>query len=218
MHNTMRKIGIIGSGVVAKALAKGFLSCGDTVMMGSRDPKKLDAWLKENPERAKTGTFDEAARFGDILVLAVSGKVVLNALSLVEEKAIENKTIIDATNPISGDPPEDGVLRFFTGPNESLLERIQEKYPRGNFVKAFNSVGNAFMVNPPFKPQATMFICGNNEGAKKEVTKICIDFGWELMDMGTAKSARAIEPLCMLWCIPGIREGKWNHAFKFLKM
>ena len=98
------------------------------------------------------------------------------------------------------------------------MEELQALVPKANFVKAFNSVGNNFMVNPDFNGQTpTMFICGNNENAKNEVVKILEQFGWETEDMGMAESARAIEPLCMLWCIPGMRENRWNHAFKLLR-
>ena len=126
--------------------------------------------------------------------------------------------MIDVTNPIAPAPPEDGVIRFFTGPNESLMERLQASFPDARFVKAFNIVGNALMVNPklPGGPP-TMFYCGNDPAAKAVVARVLDQFGWEAADMGTAKAARAIEPLCQLWCIPGIRDGKWMHAFKLLR-
>jgi len=110
------------------------------------------------------------------------------------------------------------VLRVFTGPNESLMERLQAAFPAIHFVKAFNSVGNALMVNPQLpggKP--TMFYCGNDAGAKKIVARIIDQFGYEGEDLGTAKAARVIEPLCQLWCIPGFRTGKWQHALKLLR-
>ena len=98
------------------------------------------------------------------------------------------------------------------------MERLQNLIPDANFVKVFNSVGAPFMVNPPFHPMPTMFICGNNESAKLEAVKILEKFGWEVEDMGKAEAARAIEPLCILWCIPGLRENRWTHAFKLLKI
>jgi hypothetical protein len=110
------------------------------------------------------------------------------------------------------------VIPFFTGPNDSLLERIQAKVPAARLVKAFSCVGNPLMVNPdlPGGPP-TMFICGNDEGAKRQVAALLEQLGWELADMGAAEAARAIEPLCMLWCIPGLRENRWRHAFKLLR-
>jgi predicted dinucleotide-binding enzyme len=131
---------------------------------------------------------------------------------------LAGKTVIDATNPIAAAPPVDGVLQYFTGPNESLMERLQAIAPDARFVKSFCSVGNAFMVNPSFaEGRPTMFICGNNDAAKSEVTDILTAFGWDTADMGSAVGARAIEPLAMLWCIPGLRSNQWSHAFKLLK-
>jgi predicted dinucleotide-binding enzyme len=126
--------------------------------------------------------------------------------------------VIDATNPIADAAPENGVLKFFTDLSSSLMEELQKKFSQANFVKAFSCVGNALMVNPDFggtKP--TMFIAGNNDDSKKAVKQILDSFGWEIEDMGKVEAARAIEPLCILWCIPGFLENKWMHAFKLLK-
>ena len=98
------------------------------------------------------------------------------------------------------------------------MERLQTQFPEIHFVKAFNSVGSAFMVDPKFSEKPTMFICGNNDAAKNEVNGILEDFGWEVSDMGKATAARAIEPLCQLWCIPGMLRGEWTHAFKLMKI
>lgn len=211
-----KKIGIIGSGIVGKTLATGFLKHGHEVMIGSRDVSKLNDWKNEN-NSGQTGSFHEAAVFGETIVLAVRGSVALEALKMIGENHINNKTIIDATNPISEDPAENGVLKFFTNLDESLMEQLQSAFPSAHFVKAFNSVGSAFMVDPQFEVQPTMFICGNNDDARNEVNDILVDFGWEVEDMGMAEAARSIEPLCMLWCIPGFRENRWSHAFKLLK-
>jgi len=214
----MNKIGILGSGVVAQDLAKGFLKHGHEVTIGTRDQSKLEEWKNKEAAGAKLGSFSETAAFGKIVVLAVKGTAAKSALELAGAENLKGKIIIDAANPIADAQPENGVLKFFTNMNESLMEQLQNIYPEAYFVKAFNSVGNALMVNPPFKSKPTMFICGNNEGAKKEVTQIIEQFGWETADMGGAEAARAIEPLCMLWCIPGFRENSWAHAFKLLKL
>jgi predicted dinucleotide-binding enzyme len=127
------------------------------------------------------------------------------------------QTVIDATNPIADEPPQNGVLRFFTSLNDSLMERLQRAAPDAHFVKAFSCIGNAYMVNPDFHGQKpTMFICGNDPAAKAEVTEILIKFRHEVADMGGVEGARAIEPLCILWCIPGFLRGQWSHAFKVL--
>jgi predicted dinucleotide-binding enzyme len=211
------KIGIIGSGDVAQALGAGFLKHGHEVAMGTRDPGKLAAWAKENP-KARVGGFAEAAKFAELAVLAVKGTAVTEAIRAAGAENLAGKTVIDATNPIADAPPENGVLKFATDLNDSMMERLQREFSAVHFVKAFNSVGSSRMVNPQFaggKP--TMFICGNDETAKKTVTTILDQFGWETADMGKATAARAIEPLCMLWCIPGFLRNEWVHAFKLLK-
>ncbi|HTV46890.1 MAG TPA: NAD(P)-binding domain-containing protein [Phycisphaerae bacterium] len=210
------KIGILGSGDVAKALGEGFLKHAHQVTLGTRDAKKLSDWSKSHPG-AKVGTFAEAAKFGELIVLAVKGLAAAEVLKSAGEANLAGKTIIDATNPVADAPPVNGVLKFFTDVNESLMERLQRQFPKAHFVKAFNSVGSDLMVNPNFKAgKPTMFICGNDEGAKKTVEKILDQFGWEIADMGRAEAARAIEPLCLLWCIPGFTKNQWNHAFKLL--
>jgi 8-hydroxy-5-deazaflavin:NADPH oxidoreductase len=211
------KIGVIGSGDVAKVLASGFLKHGHQVVIGTRDTAKLAEWGKQN-SNGRIGSFQDAAQFGEVVVLAVKGTVASDALRAAGAQNLAGKTIIDATNPIADLPPVNGVLRFFTNLDESLMERLQREFQTAHFVKAFNSVGNASMVNPQFKGgQPTMFICGNNDDAKKKVTQILDQFGWESSDMGKAEAARAIEPLCMLWCIPGFLQNDWVHAFKLLR-
>ena len=211
------KIGILGSGDVAKALGAGFLKHGHETMMGTRERAKLSGWAAENP-RARVGSFAEAAAFGEVVVLAVKGSAAADALRAAGGGNLAGKPVIDATNPIADAPPSDGVLKFFTNLDESLMEQLQREFRDARLVKAFNSVGNARMVNPQFaggKP--TMFICGNDEAAKKTVGRLLDQFGWETADMGAARAARAIEPLCMLWCIPGFLRNEWTHAFKLLR-
>ncbi len=210
----MRKIGIIGSGDVAKALATGLIRHGYQVMLGSRDKSKRDKLHIETG--AAAGTFGETASFGDMIILAVKGTAAESVISALNLK-LSGKTVIDATNPIADEPPVNGVIHYFTSLEESLLERLQKRAPGANLVKAFNSIGNAFMIDPQFESKPTMFICGNNPSAKKDVATLIEKVGWEVADMGNVESARAIEPLCMLWCIPGMRENNWSHAFKFLK-
>jgi predicted dinucleotide-binding enzyme len=209
-------IGILGSGAVAKTLGAGFLKHGHAVMLGTRDAAKLAEWSKANPG-ARTGSFADTAAFGERVVLAVKGSAAAEALRAAGA-GIRGKTVIDATNPIADAPPDHGVLRFFTALDDSLMERLQREFPEARLVKAFNSVGNARMVNPSFAGgRPTMFICGNDDDAKREVSAILDQFGWEVADMGRAEAARAIEPLCILWCIPGFLANQWTHAFKLLR-
>ena len=210
------KVGIVGSGDVAKVLAAGFVKHGHSVQLGTRTPAKLAEWASTQQSIA-VGTFDDAARFGELIVLAVKGTAALEALEQAGKGNLAGKTVIDATNPIADAPPVNGVLKFFTDLDESLMERLQKAFPAANLVKAFNSVGNACMVNPQFAGgRPTMFICGNDEAAKTAVRGILGQFGWDTADMGKAEAARAIEPLCMLWCIPGFLRNDWVHAFKLL--
>jgi 8-hydroxy-5-deazaflavin:NADPH oxidoreductase len=212
------KIAVIGSGQVGEVLANGFLKHGYQVMRGSRSPEKLSSWQEKTQGKAKIGDFKETAAFGEIIVLAVKGTAAEEALKLCGEDNLSGKTIIDTTNPIAEAPPVNGVLRFFTSLDESLMERIQCQHPQAHFVKAFSSVGNSQMVNPEFQGTLpSMFICGNHSESKRQVREILTKFGWETEDMGTVEAARAIEPLCILWCIPGFRENRWSHAFKLLK-
>lgn len=213
-----KKIGILGSGAVAQTLANGFMKHGSEVMLGSRDQKKLADWKKQAGAKGRLGTLPETAAWAQIVVLAVKGSAALEALRAAGAENISGKTVIDVTNPIADASPVNGVIAFFTSLDRSLMEQLQKEFPKAHFVKAFNSIGNAFMVNPDFggtKP--SMFICGNDANAKKDVSAIVETFGFEAEDMGMAEGARAIEPLCMLWCIPGMLRNEWSHAFKLLK-
>lgn len=213
----MTKVAILGSGPVGEALAKGFLSFGHSVMRASRDPGKLAAWKDSATGDAQVGTSAEAAAWAEVIVLCVKGSGAIEALAQAGLANLAGKLVLDTTNPIADGKPDNGVIRYFTNANESLMERLQAAAPQAKFVKAWNSIGSAFMVNPPFKPAATMFICGNDAGAKAEATKILEQFGWEAADMGGVESARPIEALCQLWCAPGFLHNDWAHAFKYLK-
>jgi len=211
------KIGILGSGVVAQALGAGLRRKGHDVMLGTSNAAKLAEWLAKSGG-VVAGSMADAAAFGELVVLAVKGTAAIAAVRSAGAKVLAGKTVMDATNPIADKPPVNGVLQFFTGPNESLLEQLQAAFPDVRFVKAFNSVGNAFMVDPRFEGGApTMFIAGNDDQAKARVTVLVRELGWEPCDMGRAEAARAIEPLCMLWCIPGLLRNDWSHAFKLVK-
>lgn len=213
----MVKIGILGSGDVGKTLAKAFLKYDYQVMIGSDHVEKLEEFKKEN-SKVETGTFEQSAQWADLVVLCVKGTV---AEKIVEKTKTNlfGKIVVDTTNPIADAPPENSVLKFFTSLEESLMERLQKIAPDAQFVKALNSIGSGLMINPDFGGgiRPTMFMCGNNEDAKKKVSEILQKFGFEVEDVGKVESARAIEPLCILWCIPGFLKNEWTHAFKLLK-
>jgi predicted dinucleotide-binding enzyme len=213
-----QKIGIVGSGIVGQTLANGFVKHGYAVTIGTNTPDKREELKSKTKGKAIVGSFEDAALFGNIVVLATKGTAAEAALRAAGIANLKGKTVIDTTNPIADTPPVNGVLQYFTSQNESLMERLQALAPEAHFVKSFSCVGNALMVNPDFggvKP--TMFICGNHDGAKNDVKTILDQFGFEVADMGAAEGARAIEPLCVLWCIPGFLSHSWTHAFKLLR-
>ncbi len=212
------RIGVLGSGPVAQALGKGFLGYDYPVMLGTRDTAKLEQWKSEQNGDLRLGSFHDAAHFGEIVVLACKGTAAFDVLNMAGADNLAGKVILDTTNPIADAPPVNGVLQYTTSINESLMEQLQAAHPTAMFVKAFSLVGNSLMVNPDFGGLLpTMFICGNDEQARKKATEILELFGWEVEDLGMAEAARAIEPLAILWCIPGFLRNQWQHALKLLR-
>lgn len=213
----MQQVAILGSGMVGQTLAAGFIKYGYSVKLGTSAPDKLAGWVAGAGKGVSIESMENALKNADIVVLAVKGSAAVEVASKYAS-LLTNKIVIDTTNPIAAQPPEQGVLAFFTDANSSLLEKLQQAVPSASFVKAFSCIGSAGMVNPQFKDgKPSMFICGNDENAKQTVTSIVNLFGHDVEDMGGAASARAIEPLCMLWCIPGFLKNDWNHAFKLLR-
>lgn len=212
------KVGVLGSGGVAQTLATGFVKHGHEVTIGTRETGKLADWQRKNP-KALVGSFADAAAFGEVVVLAVKGSAAADVLRLAGSKNLDGKAVLDACNPIADAPPVNGVLQYYTKMNESLMEQLQKEFSGAHLVKAFNSVGQGQFVNPEYDGgvRPTMFICGNDAGAKATTAKILDQFGWETADMGTVEAARAIEPLAILWCIPGFAKNEWAHAFKLLR-
>jgi 8-hydroxy-5-deazaflavin:NADPH oxidoreductase len=212
-----RRFGVLGSGEVGQTLAKGLAANGYEVRIGTRSPGKLAKFAKSTG--IKEGSFQQVAAWAEAAVLAVLGKAALEAVELAGPANLAGKLVIDTTNPISDEAPVDGVIRYFTGPNESLMEQLQSAYPEIAFVKAFNSVGSALMVHPMLSGgPPTMFYCGNDPQAKAVVAQLLEHLGWEGADMGSAVASRAVEPLAQLWCIPGFRENEWMHAFRLLRV
>src|SRR5205085_7038511 len=209
------KVGVIGSGDVGKALARGFLMLGHEVKIGSRDPEKLDDFVGSAGERASSGTFEEVAKFGDLVVLATLGGAAESAINMAGKSNFDGKVVIDATNPLDFST---GAPRLSVGFNDSLGEQVQRLLPKARVVKAFNTVGNAHVVKPDFpNGPPTMFIAGNDEESKRLVSQICEHFGWDVSDLGGIESSRYLEPMCMAWVAHGVHSKSWNHAFKLLK-
>jgi 8-hydroxy-5-deazaflavin:NADPH oxidoreductase len=213
----MKKAGIIGSGNVGVALAKGFIQYGYETTLSSRSEEKRNK-LKQEIQGLKTDTPENVARDNELIIFAVKGTEAKAALQELNPENLSGKTVIDTTNPIADEAPVNGVLSYFSDINKSLMEELQSAAPQAKFVKAFSCIGSPFMVNPTFESKPTMFICGDDEASKSEVKEILERFGWETEDMGNVEAARAIEPLAILWCLPGFRENRWTHALKLLKL
>lgn len=212
------KIGILGSGGVGQDLGTGFLGLGHEVKMGSRDPnkKEIKDWLAKSGKKASAGTFGEAAAFGELAVLATKWSGTDNALRLAGPANLAGKVVVDVTNPLL--PRPNALPALAVGGNDSAAEQVQRWLPGARVVKAFNSVNHAHMVHPTFPGgPPDMFICGDDEAAKKEVAAICRDFGWGVIDMGGLEAARLLEPLALVYIRNAIRTGDWNRAFKLLK-
>ena len=209
----------MGSGDVGQALGRGFASRGYDVKIGSRTPDsdKLKAWLKQATGKASTGTFAETADHGEIVILAIMGAGVENAIDLAGLDKFAGKVVIDATNPL--DFSKGSSPGLFVGMNDSLGERIQRKLPQAKVVKCFNTVPNVQMVNPNFgddKPE--MLICGNDPEAKQRVVDILKELGWPgAIDIGGIEEARWIEALVPLWVRVGAALNTWRHAFKVVR-
>lgn len=208
-------VGIIGSGEVGQKLGDGFVELGHKVMIGSRDTNKLAAWAGKHKGSASAGSFSQVAEFGDIIVIATLWAGTKSAVEMAGAKNFAGKTVIDVTNPLdfSSMPPKLAV-----GGNDSAGETVQRLLPNAKVVKAFNIVGNPHMVHPKFEEGTpTMFICGNDEGAKKTVTDIVTAFGFDCVDIGGIEGSRQLEQLAMLWIIYYFRTNTGNHAFKLLR-
>lgn len=212
------KIGVLGTGDVGRVLGAGFAALGHQVKIGSREPdsEKVQKWVAEHGAHASAGTFAETADFGSVLVLATLWSGTQSAIELAGPGRFAGKVVIDATNPLAFKPNAPPGLAL--GHTDSGGEQVQRWLPEAHVVKAFNTVGNAHMVNPSFPGgPPDMFICGNDDAAKKTVSELLTAFGWPSIDIGGIEGARLLEPMCLLWVMHGIRSGSWNHAFKLLR-
>jgi hypothetical protein len=198
-------IGILGSGVVGRSLAKGYARHGHRIRIGTRQAEI---------EGVPTAPPREVAAAAELVVLAVQGAVAVDLVTEVADE-LTGKVLIDATNPLE---MASGRPELFVGTTDSLGERVQRAAPSARVVKAYNTVGNALMVDPdlPGGPP-TMFIGGNDDEAKGTVTRLLEDTGWEVADLGGIEASRWMEPMCMVWTTYGFRTGTWTHAFKLLR-
>jgi 8-hydroxy-5-deazaflavin:NADPH oxidoreductase len=204
------KIGIIGSGVVAQTLGAKLVDLGEDVVLGTRDPKKLDEkrhmastlrqWLQSVQDRAKVATFQEAAVHGDLLINATVGDKSIEALKRAEADGVGAKILIDTANELDfskGMPP-----RTLASQDNCLAEKIQAAFPDLRVVKALNTIGAPVMVDPKAVGGGdhTAFIAGNDKDAKVRVTELLRSFGWsDVMDLGDVSAARGPEMYMAMW-------------------
>jgi 8-hydroxy-5-deazaflavin:NADPH oxidoreductase len=211
-------VGILGTGEVGRAIGKGFLALGHSVKLGGREAtnEKALAFASEHGARASSGTFADAAEFGELVVLATLGSANEEALRAAGIDNFSGKVVIDTTNPLDfskGLPP-----RLAGGLGDSAGELVQRLLPEAKVVKAFNTVGNAHMFRPEFPGgPPDMFICGNDADAKQEVGALLAQFGWNVADVGGIQSSHYLEAMCLVWVLYAMQGGGWNHAFKLLK-
>jgi 8-hydroxy-5-deazaflavin:NADPH oxidoreductase len=212
------KVGVLGTGDVGKVLGSAMIQLGHEVKMGSREASnaKSAEWKEKNGERASMGTFADASKFGEIVFLCTLWSGTENALKMAGPENLSGKIVIDATNPLLFEPNQ--PPRLALGHTNSGGEQVLRWIPNAKVVKAFNIVGNAHMFHPKFEGgPPTMFICGNDSGAKKQVTDLLTQFGWETIDIGEIEGSRLLEPMCILWVNYGFQSGTWNHAFKLMR-
>jgi predicted dinucleotide-binding enzyme len=198
-------IGILGSGVVGRALATGYAAHGHRVRIGTRQAEV---------EGVPTASPADVARVAELVVLAVQGQVAVELVRSVADE-LEGKVLVDATNPLDMSA---GRPALFVGTTDSLGEQVQRAVPGARVVKAYNTVGNALMVDPQLSGgPPTMFIAGDDDAAKATVTSLLEETGWEVADLGGIEASRWLEAMCMAWVAYGARTSTWTHAFRLLR-
>jgi 8-hydroxy-5-deazaflavin:NADPH oxidoreductase len=211
------RIAILGTGDVGKSIGNGFIALGHEVKMGSREAgnEKARAWAAEMGARASAGTFADAAEFGELAVLAVLGVANQPVLEAIGRERLRGKVLIDATNPLDFSGQQ---VKLRVGHTDSGGEQVQRLAPGALVVKAFNTVGHAHFFRPDFAGgPPDMFICGDDEGARRKVAAILADFGWGAVDLGGIEASRYMEAMALVWVLHGVRSGTWDHAFKLLR-
>jgi predicted dinucleotide-binding enzyme len=207
------RLGILGTGVVAKTIASRLAGLGHEVMVGTRDPDEtlsrtepdaygnppFSAWQEEHPE-VRLGTFGEAAAHGEMVVNATAGAVSLEALELAGEDNLNGKILIDIANPLDfskGMPPT-----LLVSNTDSLGEQIQRRFPETKVVKTLHTINAYLMVDPAQLAGAdhTVFVNGDDTEAKATVTELLRSFGWiDIIDLGDITNARGTEMLLPVW-------------------
>jgi len=197
----MMKVGVFGSGMVGQTIGSKVAELGHEVMLGTRNPGKLQEWLDKTSANARVGSFAETAAHGEILFNATNGGGSLEALDMAGKANLDGKILIDISNPLDfskGMPPT-----LFVSNTDSLGEQIQRAYPNLKVVKSLNTVTASLMVNPRQLADGDhhIFVSGNDADAKAQVTRILTDwFGWRhVLDLGDITTARGTEMYLPIW-------------------
>jgi len=212
------KVGILGSGIVGQQLGLGFIRLGNEVMIGTRDKSKLNDWQKVAGEKGSVGSFEDAAKFGDVNVLSTFWAGTENAIMIAGAENFSGKVIIDTTNPLdfsNGPPP-----KFDASVGNSAGEQVQKWMPGAKVVKAFNTIGAHIMIHPERESgeDPDLLIAGNYDDAKKSVTALAKQLGWKsVIDIGDISQSFFLEAFAHLWIIYGFKFNNWTHAFKLIK-
>jgi 8-hydroxy-5-deazaflavin:NADPH oxidoreductase len=199
------RVGILGSGVVGQALARGLARHGHDVRIGTR---------KEAVDDLPVGSPGEVVESADLVFLSVVGTAAVEVVTGVAAQ-LRGKVLVDTTNPLDFSTGRPGL---FVGHTDSLGEQVQRAVPDTRVVKAYNTVGSTLMVDPdlPGGPPS-MFIAGDHDDAKGVVTGLLLETGWDVVDLGGLEASRFLEPMCIAWVLYGARTGTWNHAFRLLR-
>ncbi|MBI4976728.1 MAG: NAD(P)-binding domain-containing protein [Spirochaetes bacterium] len=226
------KIAVLGTGMVGQIIAAKLADIGHSVVMGTRDPAKTLSRKEEGTPNAAHITdwmkshaaipvvrYAEAAQHGEIVILAVNGAGALSTLTLAGAQHLAGKTVMDITNPLDfskGMPPS-----LFVCNTDSLGEELQKAFPEARIVKTLNTVRADLMVDPAklTGEAITMFVCGNDAGAKTAVTSYLKTwFGWkDVIDLGDITSARGTEMLLPIWLrIWGVLQSA-DFAFRIVR-
>lgn len=217
----MKKIAILGTGMVGNTIGTKLIQLGHQVMMGSRtaDNEKANLWVSQNGGNASQGTFEDAVKFAEVIFNCTKGEKTIEALKLVDVSYFAGKTIVDVSNPLDfskGMPPT--LIPELCNTN-SLGEEIQKLLPNAHVVKSLNIVNCEVMVDlGKCGGSATMFMAGNDEAAKKDVAELLRDFSWtDIIDLGSIVHARSLEMMLPIWLSTYLATKNGYIGFKIIR-
>src|ERR1700761_7082119 len=181
------RIAMIGSGNVGRALAQALERAGHRIQFGTRKPATHAS--------ANETTIADAVNAAEVAILAIPSDAAAEVVAAAD--GFSEKILIDATNPLG---LSDGRLALTMGFSGSGGEQIAALAPRAKVFKTFNQTGFENMADVrPYAVRPSMFVAGDDAGAKPLVLGLVADAGFEAIDIGGLREARLLEPLAMLW-------------------